>query len=387
MSLSLPIAPERRRTLFYGSLALGLALLITAGIFAKNGWFPSTDSLSEKRTGWFGKPLAKNAPSSWNPIAVSSPPPTPQLSKEYIYAGSRLLAVEDANANSAPPADLAIWRPSSGQWWYLNNQGQYGAFTFGSGGDSTVNPPVPSDKPVPGDYEGDGKTDFAVYRPSTGEWWQTYSSTGNYGAVTFGGTTGDQPAPGDYDGDGKTDAAIYRPGTTSQNASFYIRNSSDSNFYAIQFGLNCDTPAPADYDGDGRADIGVWRASEHMFYSVNSSNGATQFISMGSTAAGSDVVSADYDGDGRADYAVYDRSTATWYIRQSTTGQVMTAQVTNSAANDIPVQNDYDGDGKCDIAVWRDSTGHWYINNSSGGTRDQQWGTSGDIPVPAYYRR
>jgi hypothetical protein len=54
---------------------------------------------------------------SVNPFVTAPPPsPTPQLKVEYIHAGSRLLAVEDANANAAPPADLAVWRPSTGQW-------------------------------------------------------------------------------------------------------------------------------------------------------------------------------------------------------------------------------------------------------------------------------
>lgn len=212
MSLVMPSTAEKRRRLFYYTAALALALFVTVGIFAKNGWFPSTDALSGKRTGWFGQPLAKNAPSSWNPLAPD-PTPTPvSLSKEYIYAGSRLLAVEDANANAAPPADLAIWRPTSGEWWVLGQNGST-VYTWGGSGD----------QPVEGDYDGDGKTDFAIFRPSTGVWWLTFSSTGGSGAGQFGVGT-DVPAQADYDGDGKTDAAVFRKDDPSSGlTTFYIQ--------------------------------------------------------------------------------------------------------------------------------------------------------------------
>ncbi|HEV8592618.1 MAG TPA: VCBS repeat-containing protein [Pyrinomonadaceae bacterium] len=220
--------------------------------------------------------------------------------------------------------------------------------------------------------------------PSTGDRWQTYSSTGGSGAFNFGVGT-DTPIQADFDGDGKTDAAVFRKDDPSAGlATFYIRRSSDSSYYAVAFGVSTDIPAPADYDGDGRADIGVWRSSNQTFYSTNSSNNVLQTPSLGSAAASATkTVSADYDGDGKADYAVYDPSTANWYIRQSTTSTVTTTQW--GSGGDTPVQNDYDGDGKVDLATW--ANGDWHIKKSTGGTRDEHWGMAGDIPVPAFYRR
>jgi hypothetical protein len=324
-------------------------------------------------------PLAKNDSllTKVNPfMPVPTPDPTPQLSKEYVYAGSRLLAVEDAAASAIPPEDLAVWRPSNGYWYCLGGAGSQ-AFTVAWG--------MSGDIPEPGDYDNDGKTDLAIFRPSTGTWWILRSSDGGY-STQYAGTTftsgdGLLAAQADYDGDGKTDPAVFKPATQV----WYIYYSSTSSVGTPQFGSSSDKPAAADYDGDGKADIAIWRDSEAKFYIYLTSLSQQQTQALGSS--GSAPVPGDYDGDGKADLAI--RHGADWVIKQSSDGSTLTT--TWEKSTDIAVQNDYDGDGKVDIAIWRPDgkgVGNWYIRNShNASTRVVAWGAFGDIPVPALYRR
>ena len=351
---------------------VAVVLLLVAGVAGATLKYMEEDARRQNAL----KPRDRSLLSAINPYVTSpSPTPTPQLSKEYIYAGSRLLAVEDANANAAPPADLAVWRPSSGYWYVLGGPGSQQTFhQWGATGDV----------PVPGDFDGDGKTDFAIFRPSQGEWWIFKSSDSTYSPTNFG-TSGDKPVVADYDGDGRTDVAVFRADAQAGLGYWYVLRSSDAQVSNYQFGLNSDVPAPGDFDGDGKADIAVFRGSNTTFYTYRSSD---LTVATTSFSTGGTPIPADYDGDGKANYAV--RNGADWIIMNAAGTSTTTTAWQQSG--DIAVHNDYDGDGIVDISVWRDSNGTWYIRQSSKiGQQDElrqvQWGMTGDIPVPAYYRR
>ena len=114
-------------------------------------------------------------------------------------------------------ADLGYFRPSTGEWGFLLSIFNYSyAFPlFFSWGTS-------ADIPVMADYDGDGWGDVAVVIPPAGgqsrayrilpssTWWDPATSI----TVPAGWPgLGDTPVPGDYDGDGIADPAIWRAST------------------------------------------------------------------------------------------------------------------------------------------------------------------------------
>ncbi|MHB8882692.1 MAG: FG-GAP-like repeat-containing protein [Thermodesulfovibrionales bacterium] len=260
--------------------------------------------------------------------------------------------------------DLAVWRPSDGNWWVIHSSD--GVTTATSWGAST-------DIPVPGDYDGDGKTDLAVWRPSDGNWWVIRSSDGVTTATSWGAPT-DLPIPGDYDGDGKTDLAVWRP----SDGNWWVIRSSDGVTTATSWGAPTDLPVSGDYDGDGKTDLAVWRPSDGNWWVIRSSDGVTTATSWG---APTDLpVAGDYDGDGKTDLAVWRPSDGSWWIIRSSDGVITTR--TFGVLNDTPVVGDYDGDGNTDLVVWRSVDGTWSIFGSAlGGILVQPWGTTTDVPL------
>ena len=92
---------------------------------------------------------------------------------------------------------------------------------------------IETDTPLTGDFDGDGRSDFNVYRASEGTWYQQLSNTIK---ITRWGISTDKAAPADYDGDGKADIAVFRDGL------WYILNGSNNTYKVVNFGLSGDIP-------------------------------------------------------------------------------------------------------------------------------------------------
>jgi len=124
------------------------------------------------------------------------------------------------------------------------------------------------DLPVPGDYDGDGQPEVALFRASNGNWSIRNSSTGALTTVLWGGV-GDVVVPGDYDGDHRSDVAVFRP----SNGTWYIRSWQTGLDVGASLGMAGDVPVPADYDRDGKTDMAVFRPSTATWHIRNSSTG------------------------------------------------------------------------------------------------------------------
>ncbi|CAN5468149.1 hypothetical protein BH10ACI1_BH10ACI1_11120 [soil metagenome] len=258
--------------------------------------------------------------------------------------------------------DIAIFRPAAGEWWYSkSSNGGNSAFQFGNS----------SDKIVPADFTGDGKTDVAVFRPSNGSWYILRSEDNSFYSFPFG-TSGDIPVAADFDGDAKADAAVYRP----SNQMWFINKSSGGTTIQ-QFGIDGDVPVAADYDGDAKADIAIYRPLAGEWWINRSSAGLLAFQFGNSSDK---PVQGDYTGDGKADVALFRTSNGNWYVLRSEDSSFYSAPF--GTVGDIPAAGDYDGDGKFDFAVFRPSNQTWYANRSTSGTLIQQFGITGDKPIP-----
>lgn len=203
-----------------------------------------------------------------------------------------------------------------------------------------------------GDYDGDGVSDPAVFRPSAGLWAVRGMTRFRFGAAA------DIPVSGDYDGDGTAEAAVF-------SRAYSPARWSIDRLGVEYFGEPSDRPVPADYDGDGTCDCGIFRDSSGLWAILG-----TTRLRLGTS--GDRPVPGDYDGDDTADIAIFRPPGGRWAVHGLTV-------LCFGGASDLPVPGDYGSFGRAVPAVFRPASGLWAVRGFS----RMFCGIDYDYPVPS----
>ena len=239
--------------------------------------------------------------------------------------------------------DYAVFRPSNGTWYIRN----FGAIQFGTNGDI----------PVAADYAGQGRAIPAVFRPSNGTWYIR-----GVGAIQFG-QAGDVPMPGDYNGHGQVQLAVFRP----SNGTWYIRG-----IGAIPFGQCGDLPVAFTFGNTSRLVPAVFRPFNGTWYIRDV--GAIQFGQAGDIPLPYRFLPG---GEQPAVFRPFlpNDSWYVWYVRG-----VGTVIFGEPVRGDVPLVGDFGGGHH--IAVFRPGPGLWLIWDAPPGhIPGVVYGMTGDIPV------
>jgi beta-lactamase superfamily II metal-dependent hydrolase len=262
------------------------------------------------------------------PVPTATPTPEPTA---YLTPVPPPAWITDYNGDGT--SDLAVFRPSSGLWAVKGVTRTY----FGSS----------NDIPVPGDYNSNGTTDIAVFREDCGFW-----AVKGVTRVYFGGA-GDLPLPADYRGICKAEIAIFRP----SSGLWAIRNMT-----RVYFGGGNDIPVPGYYIGSA-ARPAVFRPSSGLWAIFGRSR--AYFGSSGDTP-----VPGDYSGTGLWSPAIFRSTSGLWAVKGVT-------RTYFGGSADSPVPGGYKGDGTDCLGIFRSTSGLWAIK----GVTRAYFGGSSDVPV------
>ncbi len=204
------------------------------------------------------------------------------------------------------------------------------------------------------DYNGDGRDEIAVFRPSSGKWLIRGLTQ------FFHGRSGDLPCSAAFSvADPTAEPTVFRPA----NGCWY--NRVQGNRY---YGQNGDIPVPGRYNpAQNYAKVAVFRPANGKW----SIYAHTRFY-FGQS--GDIPVPGDYDGDSVDDVAIFRPSTGRWLVRGLTAfyyGQ----------NGDVPLCGDWSGNGTEQAWIFRPANGKWMIRNLA----QFYWGQSADKPILGRY--
>lgn len=271
-----------------------------------------------------------------------------------------------------------------------------GGFRY-SGGSNFGNPPHALYTPFSGDFNGDGRTDFAFVN-GTNYW--TFLSNGNGTFAEIGGpnpngwnfgssapvlvtsngmnmnttstTSGYETFSGDFDGDGKTDLALI-----CDKYYYVMLSNGDGTFRGVSGvyagGSNFGNPPSklyatfvGDLNGDGKTDFSLVSGANYWSFlskgdGTFTENGTTNpngWVFNSPPALGTVTFTGDFNGDGRTDLALAGNNHYYFFISNgdgtfsgAAGGLYTGGAVFGDPPSYLPIAGDYNGDGRTDLAM------------------------------------
>jgi subtilisin-like proprotein convertase family protein len=305
-------------------------------------------------------------------LSVNGPASSITLSANSTVSGTGTLTSTDpanvvpfqADIDSDGLTDLVYYNLSTATWTIdeSSNYAVQGPVTFTMGTPNASIPVVgyfspnggqPNQQPKVGQAE---EPAVMTYLNGQDIWTIASSSQGNY-VVTMYGQPGDIPVPGDYDGVGYDQVAIYRPSTaqfmvlqqnysSSTGTTSYSIETFSLDQYLAEYGFGADlgsiVPVPGQYDNVapatpsttpifGKTEAAVYDPVQGVYF-ILGPNGPYE---IGGFQPGDIPAPADYLGNG-SDQAVVYRPGTGQFIEGSRTGQ-MTTLATLGQSGDIPL--------------------------------------------------
>ncbi len=215
--------------------------------------------------------------------------------------GDRTEVVTNRTDPTEPPAQVALFDATSGEWHLRSGNGSTTSFFYGN----------PGDVPMMGDWDCDGIDTVGMFRPSNGFAYLRNTNDFGPGEISFFfGNAGDTPLVGDWDGDGCDSLGVYR------NGRVFLRNTLDTGVADVDFwfGFSGDAPFAGDFDNDGISEIGLFRQTSGFAYLRNDHTTGMADHDFFFGEPGDVVISGDWNNDYTDTVGIWRPADATFYL-------------------------------------------------------------------------
>lgn len=271
--------------------------------------------------------------------------------------------------------DLAVFDEGTGKWYIQSATGAVLKNGYSFGGQGFI--------PLAGNFDSDkaikNPDELVVFDPNAARWYIKKMDGTTVANGTQWGFSGVLPVVGDFDGNGIDDIGVFDPATST----WYLRTVVGSyKSWSFQWGFAGVTPVVGDFNGDGATDVGVFNSANGMWY-LRTVSGPYQAWTRQWGFAGTVPLVADFNGDGAADFGVFNPANGMWYLR-TLIGPYQAWTQQWGFPGVIPVVGDFNGNNRADAAAYDQAGGGlWYIRNVGGPVMrwGSDWGTSSMVPV------